>query len=413
MNAASDEGGVSNARPQPSQKLELCELFRDLGGFAHIALAVSGGADSLALLIMIRRWLDRLTAPVPQITVLTVDHRLRPAAAAEAEWVAARAKELGFAHETLVWAEDKPSTGIQAAARAARYGLMSRFCKQHDIPVVVTAHTRNDQAETVAMRLARGSGVDGLSGMALLSECGGVQLLRPLLPVARSDLEALLRSEGREWLEDPSNQSELYERVRIRKALRTLETLGISDDSLALTARRMRRARTALEISVAAFLQEHLTVHEAAYAELPMSTFLDAPEELALRALARITPAFGGIANPPQLARLEDACLKLRQRPSRLTIGGCLLSLRRDDLVITREFGRLDRAQTPLQPGQTVQWDRRFTICAPDNYGETLMVRPLGADGLAAIKQAGGGLAPVPRAAAMTLPSLWSGGVGP
>jgi tRNA(Ile)-lysidine synthase len=410
MNAANDPGGKSNAGPQPPRDTELRELFHDLTGFERIALAVSGGADSLALMVMIRRWLDRLAPPLPTITVLTVDHRLRQEAASEAEWVAARANELDFAHETLVWDAEKPATGIQAAARAARYRLMSRYCRQHEIPVIVTAHTQNDQAETVVMRLGRGSGVDGLSGMPPNSECGGVQLLRPLLPLARSDLEALLRSQGRQWLDDPSNQSELYERVRIRKALHTLETLGVSRASLALTARRLRRARAALDIAVAEFLDNRLTVHDAAYAQLPVSAFLDTPEELALRALARITVAFGGSESAPQLARLEDAYTRLGQRPARLTIGGCLFSLRRDDFVITREFGRLDRSETPLQPGETADWDRRFAIRAPSACGKTLIIRPLGPDGLAAIRQSGGGLGAMPRAAALTLPSLWSGG---
>ncbi len=410
MNAANDPGGKSNAGPQPPQEPELRELFHDLTGFERIALAVSGGADSLALMVMIRRWLDHLAPPLPNITVLTVDHRLRQEAASEAEWVAARANELDFAHETLVWDAEKPATGIQAAARAARYRLMSRYCRQHDIPAIVTAHTQNDQAETLLMRLARGSGVDGLSGMSPRSECGGVQLLRPLLPVARADLEAFLRSQGRQWLNDPSNQSERYERVRIRKALHTLETLGISRASLSLTARRLRRARAALDISVAEFLENRLTVHDAAYAELPVSGLLEAPEEVALRALARITLAFGGNESAPQLARLEDAYMRLGQRPAGLTIGGCLFSLRRDEFIITREFGRLDRSETPLQPVETAEWDRRFAIRAPGDYGKTLMLRPLGPDGLAVITQSGSGLGAMPRAAAMTLPSLWSGG---
>ncbi len=410
MNAANDPGGKSKAGPRPPQDAELRKLFRDLTGFKRIALAVSGGADSLALMVMIRRWVDDLAPPRPQITVLTVDHRLRQEAASEAEWVAARANELDFAHETLVWSAEKPATGIQAAARAARYRLMSRYCRQHDFPVIVTAHTQNDQAETIVMRLARGSGVDGLSAIPPRSECGGVQLLRPLLPLARSQLEALLRSQGRQWLEDPANQSELYERVRIRKALHTLEPLGISRVSLALTARRLRRARAALDIAVAEFLENRLTVYDAAYAQLPVSAFLDAPEELALRALARMTLAFGGKESPPQLARLEDAYVRLGQRPARLTIGGCLFSLRRDDFVITREFGRLDRSETPLQPGEAAEWDRRFAVRVPSGYGKTLILQPLGPGGLAAIKRSGGELGGMPRAAALALPSLWSGG---
>ena len=145
-------------------KHELAAIFANLARYPRVALAVSGGADSVALMLLVHDWLDLLSTG-PQITILTVDHRLREAAASEAEWVKREAQALGFPHETLVWEGEKPNSGLQAGARHARYGLMTAYCRAASIPAIATAHSCDDQAETFVMRLARGSGLDGLAAM--------------------------------------------------------------------------------------------------------------------------------------------------------------------------------------------------------------------------------------------------------
>ncbi len=384
-------------------KSELRSLLQILKPYTKAVLAVSGGADSMALMFLARQWLD-LCGDGPQCVVLTVDHGLRTESAAEAEWVAAAALKFGFAHTTLTWSGEKPRTGLQAAARTARYALMADFCRLNGVPAIACAHTQDDQAETFVMRLARGSGVDGLSGMAPVSRMKGVDLVRPLLTASRADLEALLRDAGQEWLDDPSNLDDAYERVRVRKRLSAAEKLGLTRTMLTLASRRISRARDTLDILTAQFTAKHLAVHEAGFGEIALAAFFEAPEEIAMRALSRMTAAFGGRQVPARLSKIEDAYSALKARAPVLTLGGCRMARRGGRLLVTREFGRLPRHELALPASETLEWDARFAVSAPIGG---LTVRPLGEDGLAQSKSAGGDLEPVPRAAALTLPSLW------
>ena len=238
------------------------------------ALAVSGGADSTALMVLFAEWLQRAGHDISRHTVLTVDHGLRAEASAEADAVAAQARALGYRHAVLAWREDKPATGIQSAARRARYRLMGAYMAAHAIPVLLTAHTRDDQAETVIMRLARGSGLDGLGaivpcvdiadlGADAVREAGAITVVRPLLDVPKSRLVASLRARNRTWIEDPSNQSPAYERARLRAARASFAALGLSDQMLALSARRLQRARRALDAAADRFCETGAVVADA------------------------------------------------------------------------------------------------------------------------------------------------------
>ncbi|MGI9384089.1 MAG: tRNA lysidine(34) synthetase TilS, partial [Methyloligellaceae bacterium] len=269
----------------PIANCELIDLFACLEGRGHVALAVSGGADSLALMHLMARWcaLKGLAAPKP--TVLTVDHGLRAASAAEAAHVARLARGLGFKPVLLRWDAEKPTSNLQSAARAARYDLMAAHCHTAGIAAMVTAHHLEDQAETVLMRLGRGSGVDGLAAIPEVSAWAGIDLLRPLLDLRKARLIATLEAAGVDWIEDPSNLNERFERVRVRRALERLESLGLTADRLALTARRMRRARAALDAATSELLERELTLGVAGDCRVPADALCHAPEEIALRAI--------------------------------------------------------------------------------------------------------------------------------
>jgi tRNA(Ile)-lysidine synthase len=263
-----------------------------LSPFKRIVLAVSGGSDSMALMVLVARWIASGRAPRGLfVDVATVDHGLRAASSQEAEWVAARAKALGFSHTTLVWGGDKPGTGIQERAREARYALLVAHAGEVGASAVVTAHTADDQAETLIMRLGRGSGLDGLAGMArarpLLPD-GSVQLVRPLLGLSKSYLAATLTAAGGTWLDDPSNERIDFERVRLRAADAHLAALGLSNDKLALSAGRLARARDALEHLTAERLAALADVHGGAYASLDRDAWRREPAEIRVRILARL-----------------------------------------------------------------------------------------------------------------------------
>ena len=227
------------------------------------ALAVSGGSDSTALMVLYADWLRQQGADMGLHMVLTVDHGLRAESAAEARAVAAQAESLGFPHATLLWEGSKPQTGIQAAARHARYRLMGNAMRANGIALLFTGHTRDDRAETLLMRLARGSGLDGLAGMAPrlhfndlgLGESGldEQEIARPLLDVPRTRLRATLQARGIAWIDDPSNQSPEFERPRLRAARAHLDELGLTNSVLALSATRLLRARQALDRVVGEF----------------------------------------------------------------------------------------------------------------------------------------------------------------
>jgi tRNA(Ile)-lysidine synthase len=197
------------------------ELFAGLAPKGIVVVAVSGGGDSMALLLLAEAWAGKHGH---DLHAVTIDHGLRPEAAAEAAFVASVCVRHGIDHTTIAWHGRKPDAGLPQAARLARYELIESHAQAIGADLVLTAHTADDQAETVAMRLARGeagSGLGrGLAGMARLTRLpGGTLLGRPLLAVDRAELRTYLREVGQAWIEDPTNQDESYERVRVRRAL--------------------------------------------------------------------------------------------------------------------------------------------------------------------------------------------------
>ncbi len=405
---------------------ELETLFAPLASFATLIIAVSGGADSMALLHLAARWAKQHPRKGRKLVVATVDHGLRPESRGEAEWVGAEARALGLAHEMLAWQGGKPATGVQDAAREARYRLLSELAWRHraaGASAVVTAHTENDQAETFLMRLARGSGLDGLAGMSAsrsLDRDAECRLLRPLLGVPGARLEATLRAAGLAWLEDPSNDCDRFERVRVRKAAAALAGLGLSPDKIALSARRLERARAALdEAATALHTTARLDLHDGIYASLDARAFLAAPEELRLRLLARLVAAYGGQSEPARLAKLESLLLRLAAPDfPAATLGGALLSRRGSEILIHREPGRAALPEIELAPGMGAKWDRRFRVALDPELNSPVTVSALGRAGFAKLRQQledaprspVRSAASIPARAAATLPAFWQEG---
>ena len=429
------------AGPLPIAPEEFQMFVTDLGLPDDWALAVSGGPDSTALMLLAARWAVGQGHPAP--IVVTVDHGLRSDSKSEAAQVAAWAGALGLRHETLVWHGPKPNSNIQAVARHARYGLIGQFCANHGITAVLTGHTLNDQAETVLQRLGRGSGVDGLAAMArdghlpvAQPDLRHIRLVRPLLGVLRERVMATLKAFDHPWIEDPSNQDMQYGRVRMRRALALLAPEGITVERLAQTAVHMARARSALTRATDALCAQAAVFHDAGYVRVDGAALFTASDELALRALSRLLMTIGGAAFPPRydrLVRLFDAMQADRSDHTRFgrgrTLAGCRI-LSPDchgRFLIVRELRALnqrlaERDQTvQIGFGQTVTWDNRFQLTlAPDQRGRNPDwngdVRPLGRAGWRQINQT---LGPdrlshavphgFPHEVRATLPALWVG----
>jgi tRNA(Ile)-lysidine synthase len=319
----------------PVSPPEAAELLNPLRFYRHVALAVSGGGDSMALMWLATQW-ARQTQQPPRLTVLTVDHGLRAASGKEAAWVVEQAGKLGLAAEALKWRGDKPATGVQARAREARYDLLTGWCADNGAGALVTAHSLDDQAETFLMRLARGSGVDGLAGMRPSRE-GRVAILRPLLGVSRVRLRSTLAAAELTWIDDPGNRDPRYERVRWRKTLARLEQEGLAPAMIALSARRLERARQALEHATSR-LENHAVAHEAKHATFRLAAVQGEPEELVVRLLRRLIMRYGRGGEAPELAALERLSAWICDGVSGgRTLAGCRISRRKDAVRISRE----------------------------------------------------------------------------
>jgi tRNA(Ile)-lysidine synthase len=287
---------------RPISIREAYKLFSPFTRARALILAVSGGPDSTALLMLAARWRGARKQG-PKLFVVTIDHGLRPQSAAEARAVKALARRLGIAHRTLRWTEKKPRTGLQQAAREARYRLLAAAARRVKASHVLTAHTLDDQAETVLMRLARGSGVAGLGAMrkltSLMCPSSSTQsgnhdrdpllLARPLLDIRKARLIATLRRAKLEFAEDASNRDPRFARSRMRELMPLLAQEGLSADRIALFARRLRRADHALENAVDAAAAQCSSEPWMKRAPIVFNVrqFRELPAEVALRLLGR------------------------------------------------------------------------------------------------------------------------------
>lgn len=350
--------------PSPAAPIgaaEFAALMARLGPFEdhpRIAAAVSGGADSLALAVLLHDWARPLGG---RVTALTVDHGLRPEAAAEARFVARTLKPLGLAQQTLRWHGAKPEANVSATARRARYDLLSRCCARRGLLHLALGHHLDDQAETFLLRLGRGSGVDGLAAMAPIVELPALRLLRPLLGLPKARLEATLRARGLSWVEDPTNRDPGQARVRLRRLLPGLAREGLTAARLAAAAEHLGRARAALEHQLARLLVRAVTLDPAGFAWVDPAPLVAAPAELGRRALARVLITVGGAEYGPRRESLE----RLHGRISAgltagATLGGCRVLPRRGGLLVVREARNLPVMR--LDSGQKLLWDGRFEV---------------------------------------------------
>jgi tRNA(Ile)-lysidine synthase len=360
---------------------EFAARLDGLGPFERaprLAVAVSGGADSLALALLADAWARRHGG---EIVALTVDHGLRPASAAEArqvgDWLGAR----GIAHRTLTWEGPHPASDIQAVARAARYRLLEAWCGAHGCLHLLTAHHREDRAETFWLRLARGSGLDGLAGISAVSERAECRVLRPLLDVPPERLRERLREDGQAWIEDPSNRNAGFARVRVRQARALLTAEGLSAERLGETLRHLGRARQALEAGTAGLLARAVTLHPAGFAWIDPEAIRRVESELGLRALAAVLATVGGAEYPPRLERLErlyDALGRDAQGRGR-TLGGCCLVASAGAVLVCREPAAME-PPVALSPGGAFIWDGRFRVETEQACPAGLTVGALGQD---------------------------------
>jgi tRNA(Ile)-lysidine synthase len=367
----------------------------------RLAVAVSGGSDSMALALLAHAWAK---ARGGEAVALTVDHGLRPESAAEARQVGAWLTARGIGHRVLPWVGDKPDSGMQDAARQARRDILLKFCLDQRILHLLLAHHADDQAETLLLRLAAGSGRDGLAGMSEIVESGAARMLRPLLGVKRAQLEATLIAAGQDWVEDRSNRDPRYARAALRE-------LAAGPAEFAATARMFGRHRQTRETALAQLLARIVAVYPEGWALLDREGLAAAPPELGRRALARVLTTIGAADYTPRsegLDRLHRAIVAGGLRGGR-TLGGCRVVPRRAGLLVLREASACGTAVAISEPGDYT-WDGRFSVrLSTPNSSSSVEIRALGTAGWTAIAAADKSLQDqsIPPVVRPVLPALW------
>ena len=416
MTGKDPEPATDSPAPAGSAPLdgpEFCALMAAVGPFEarpHVAIAVSGGADSLALCLLADGWARPRGG---RVSALTVDHGLRPGSAAEAlaagRWLQAR----GLEHHILRWRGPKPASGVQAAARAARYRLLGSWCREAGVLHLALAHHMGDQAETFLMRLGQGSGLDGLAAMSAIVELPWARLIRPLLGVAKVRLQATLRALGQDWIEDPSNRDPAFTRTGARATLDGLTAAGLTAERLVETAGRMARARIALEDAAAALAATCCSLYPEGYARIDGPGLAAAPAEVSLRVLGRLLASVGGTAHGPGREKLERLHARLvgdGGLEAGRTLGGCRVMGTAGGYLICREDRNLPGPMAAVS-GQRILWDGRFAIefSGSADPGAGLRLGPLGRGGWTEIAARNPGAPTVPAAAGPSLPALFDG----
>jgi tRNA(Ile)-lysidine synthase len=334
-------------------------IFDGLTGFSRVAVAVSGGSDSMALLRMVAQWREQATGP-RDIFALTVDHDLRAGSADEAQQVSQWCAALGVPHHILQWRGEKPLSGIQAKARVMRYDAMSDWCREARVPVLMTGHTADDQAETVLMRRQRTSSDRSLAAIWPENEWRGVKLLRPLLAERRESLRDYLRELGQNWLEDPSNVNTAFERVRVRNAMVEQDV----DALHSLAAAAQQRVKLA-DIELQAWLKDHMTVDDYAVVRLPRLQLQGLTLERRIDVLSWALAAAGDGQSPERASVASIATWLAEGRESRRSASGAIVSARRHVVEVMREPGRIRARFVDVPEDGNVSFDGRFDVKAP------------------------------------------------
>lgn len=367
----------------------LLERFGPFEKNPRLAVAVSGGSDSLALILLAQEWARKKEGTV---LGLTVDHGLRSHSREEAETVGLWLQKDGISHEILPWEGPKPETRLQERARKARYALLNQACVRHGILHLLMAHTLEDQQETILMRGLKGSGALGLAGISTVTYHAFGRLLRPLLTTRRETLQAYLRLRKQPWVTDPSNENLKFLRVQLRQdrknnpSLEEIQFLG--------------HHRCRLEETLISHIEERVSLSPFGYVSFSEAWWISLASRDRMLLLSRMLQTVSGADYPPRTLTLSRTLERLKEDAS-FTAAGCLFLKKKGKILILREPRA---ALTSASLGDRTPWDGRFRIFAPqrgtlETIGEAGWLRLLKKD--LALKKC-----PVPYAAKISLPVL-------
>jgi tRNA(Ile)-lysidine synthase len=356
----------------------LLETFEPFEESPRIAVAVSGGSDSLALTLLLHEWVQRRQGT---LIALTVDHQLRAESAQEAQQVGEWLKTYDIPHVILQWQHTQPRTGLQEAARLARYQLLEKWCQHNEYLHLFLGHQLEDQYETIILRTLNKSGLIGLAGMSTIIEKQYLRILRPLLTIPKARLNQFLMDKGQEWIEDPSNTKPQFQRNKIRQLILHKDLDVIQNQS------GLQKYRQSFERWLNCFLAHSSRVHPFGFAELKMSPFLMLPIEFQKPILLRILKTIGVGKYPPRTAALASILTRMQQESFKaVTCHGVRIAIRKDYFLFVREHMRVKEEWTScdLQNVHTIHFDQRFevkTLAFKQEAEGEVCIKKVGEDG--------------------------------
>ena len=379
---------------------------------SKIAIAVSGGVDSMVLMNLAKES-DFLNDK--NVFILVVDHDLRAESKQEAKFVKNEAKKIGFPTRILKWKGSKPNKRIQEEARNKRYSLLINFCRENNINNLYLAHHLDDQIETFLFRMFRGSGLQGLTSFSSSYERNGLTLIRPLIDTPKSELISYARRKKINWVEDPSNENQKYDRVKLRKVLPLIYKEGFDKKVFLKSVKKLRLANQALDQITKEFVLQYVIINKNISVFIKKELFLTAPEDVQLRVLQNTIRIFSGeryyspnylkILNLMNWARNDNDI-------SAKTLGGTIFRKRKGGLILYKEVKKLnDIKPIKLSKSKYKAWDNRFLIKINKSVkGE---ISYLGNEGVKILKSkkilGKKGFNGIPLTALYSIPAMWDG----
>jgi len=387
----------------PSEFSGLMAAFEPFEISPILLVATSGGPDSLALTLLAHQWAFHRGG---KAIAVTVDHQLRKGSTIEAHQVKDWLNVRGIEHHILTWERKKNEklyTSIQAVARKARYQMLGQWCKDRSIKHLLTAHHAQDQLETFMIRLAKGSGLKGLTGTQEIVPTNYGRILRPFLTIDASRLKTTLKHFNQSFLLDPSNENKDFTRVRWRQLLPLLAQEGLTWHSLQESLERLNHSQRLIDQHISKLIQRHVTLNPYGYAIISQDAFGESFEALE-EILKRILSTIGTKSYPVRRQALHRSIDRLKAGHS-ITLGGCQILHKCHTLWVVRELAAVGKDITVSEPG-TYLWDNHFAIevlqelpCRISALGE-IGVRKMGK----ALRKE---LNNIPHVVLKALPALW------
>ncbi|MBE7637965.1 tRNA lysidine(34) synthetase TilS [Sneathiella sp. P13V-1] len=357
------------------------ECASRLNSNRRIAIAISGGSDSVGLCYLLKTWCEKHGYV---LNAFTVDHGLRVEATDEAKLVARWCKEIGISHQILRKETTPPLHGVQAYARDLRYGLLEEACLADGISDLFLGHQEEDQIETFLMRFSKGSGLSGLAAMRPVSIRGQLTLHRPMLSIPRREIRDYLLERSIDWIEDPSNEDPQYTRTALGKIRAEISNLpGSGQSSLSRSIVRLMRAENAVQEQVNGFLKQSVCLSPLGFCEIDKVSFLKGSTEVLIRVMEKGLCAVSGLSNIERLSEVERLVDGLLINENGATLAGCQILNQKDKLIICREAGRKGLPSTPFPENGEVIWDNRFHVKMISNKNDAagLLVEAIGLEG--------------------------------